>query len=133
MGERARIDFACNDPDNGNFAGRVCMIHLPNGALELTANAWGITSFRGCPKFGYALNADIRLSGRQWPTTDRKCWYGNWCWDAHWFEAAVAHEFLEWVRHRGMFHCEGGLVTLCDAWEAPEPLPKGIFSDVWHA
>lgn len=121
MANLVSIHMACNDPDNGNFAGRVCQIALPDNALELTANAWEITSYRGCPK----LREDgdrFFLAGKPWQFRRRKSWIGNWCWDGYALTPEVATEFMKWLHKRGLFHCEGGWVELCDAWDAAPPL-----------
>lgn len=115
------IHFACNDPDNGDFAGRVAQISVESAALELTARGWGITSFRGCPK----LREDdkhIVLAGKRWPFVRRKSWVGNWCWDGYAMTADTATAFMIWLHQRGLFQCEGGWVELCEAWDRPAPL-----------
>jgi hypothetical protein len=113
-----RIDFACNDPDNGNFAGRVAQIHVGD-ALELVARNWNILSFNGCPRFRVDRRF-IVLSGKRWPIVQSVDWYGNWCWNAYWFEPDVAADFLVWLRGRDLFQCEGGDVIACDSWERNE-------------
>jgi hypothetical protein len=116
-----RIDMACNDPDNGLFAGRVCQIALPDGLLELTANAWGVLSFRGCPKLVEKGSA-IRLAGKQWPIIRSEEWVGNWCWNGYWMRDQAARQFLVWLHARGLFHCEAGELRLSNAWDQPLPL-----------
>ena len=85
MTEIIHISMACNDPDNGNFLGRVCQISLPDSMLDLTARAWSVTSMRGCPKLNdnwQSVGAPVfRLAGKSWPFFKRRCWAGNWCWD----------------------------------------------------
>lgn len=116
-----RIDFACNDPNNGAFAGRVAQIHLPDQLLELTANAWNILSFNGCPRLREDGNW-IVLSGKRWPTVRVKEWYGNWCWNAYWMHDQVARQFLVWLHGRRLFHCECGETRLFNLWKRDEPL-----------
>lgn len=117
------VHMACNDPDNGDFTGHVCRISLENNALELTAKAWTITSYRRCP-----LLRDVTargrhvfyLSGKPWQYERRQSWVGNWCWEGFALTAPVATEFLVWLHGRGLFQCEGGWVELTEAWDAPE-------------
>lgn len=117
MAKRILIDFACNDPDNGAFAGRFSQIHLPESALELTCRNWSITSLRGCPKLR-DNGSTIATSGKPWPITRRVHWHGNWCWNGYWMTAETAQAFLTWLHKRQTFQCEGGWVELCDAWDA---------------
>ncbi len=127
MSDLVSIHMACNDPDNGNFLGRVAQISVASDALELTAKAWIITSERGCPK----LREDGRtffLAGKRWPFVRRKSWIGNWCWDDCAVSTSVATDFMIWLHGRGLFQCEGGWVELCEAWDAPTPL---VLPDRW--
>lgn len=117
-----RIDFCCNDPDNGLFAHAVCQIHLPDQLLELTAKQWGILSFRGCPRFA-EVKGGIRLSGKTWPIVASKEWYGNWCWNSYWMRDHVARQFLVWLHGRRLFNCECGETRLFNLWKRAEPLP----------
>lgn len=119
--ELVSIHMACNDPDNGDFVGRVCQIALGNDALELTAKAWGILSYRGCPKLRDEASVFF-LAGKRWPFVQRKSWLGNWCWDGYALKPDIATAFMVWLHRRGLFKCEGGWVELCEAWDAPAPL-----------
>ena len=126
MTDLVSIHMACNDPDNGDFAGRVCQIALPDGALDLTARAWDLLSIRGCPRLRDEDGAFV-LAGKRWPFVRRKSWIGNWCWDGYAMTPAKATEFLVWLHRRSLFHCEGGWIELADAWdrEPPLSLPEG--------
>lgn len=129
-----RIDFACNDPDNGCFVGRVCQIQLAGEVLELEAAQWTGLSFRGCPTIGFGQRA-VTVSGRTWPTVRRTRWYGNWCWDAVWMLHPDALQFLAWLHGRRQWRASVGLEALMDAWrdEAPldfdAPRPSGATLD----
>ncbi len=118
MPDQIRIDMACNNPDNGNFVGCVAQIQLPNGALELTAKAWNITSFHRCPKLDES-RSKIVLSGKAWPIVRSIDWFGNWCWNAYWFDSLVALRFLRWLHARNLFMLEGGWSDLCELWQNP--------------
>ena len=119
--ELISIHMACNDPDNGDFVGRVCQIALPDGALELTARAWNILSFRGCPKLREEDHG-IVLAGKRWPIRMRKPWLGNRCWDGYAMTTDVATAFLCWLHRRALFHCESGWIELSEAWGRQPPL-----------
>ena len=127
-GERAlSIHMACNDPDNGDFTGRVCQIALDDSMLDLTAKAWMITSMRRCPRL-VDHGSYFALSGKRWPFLRYHSWAGNWCWDAYVVKADIATQFLVWLHKRGLFQCEGGWVELCEAWDRPAPL---VLPDKW--
>lgn len=99
------LDVACNDPDNGLFAGRAPMLQL--GCAELSGNP-----FRP-PRF-VELDNSIRLSGKLWHCNWSKEWLGNWCWNRYlltppgrgsthrWYLV----EFVKWLRGRKLFHCD---------------------------
>jgi hypothetical protein len=118
--------MACNDPDNGDFTGRVCQISLPDSMLYLTARAWSITSMRGCPKLNDNWQSvgtpEFRFAGKRWPFFKRRSWVGNWCWDSFSMTTDTATEFLIWLHRRDLFQCEGGWTEMADAWEKPAPL-----------
>ena len=117
-----RIDFACNDPDSGNFRGRVPQISIPAVDAELTAGRWDLISDRGLPLLR-KLPGEIILSGKKWPVTGRRCFVGNWCWDAWFFRPPIAWAFLAWLHRRKLYKCEGGEVWFCELWDRQEPWP----------
>lgn len=100
------IDVACNDPDNGMFAGRTMMIQI--GEMEIEADDWN----------GYAFtvleDGRFRLHRRLFPYVDRKFWLGNWCWDRFWMRRAVAKQFLGMVRGSGHWRCTQAPCRLYD-------------------
>ena len=121
--ERVRIDFACNDPDNGVFAGRVPQIHLPNEMLSLTAEQWDITSEARCPKLRIEGDEMIVLSGKQWPAVGSRERIGNWCWSAWWFEPATGWAFLRWLHGRRLFACEQAEEDVFQRWNGDREWP----------
>ncbi len=122
IGPLIRVDFQCNDPDNGIFAGRVSQIQVgAEEALQLEANRWSGLSLSGCPSISFGQQA-VTLSGKRWPTVRRTGWYGNWCWDAVWMREQTLRQFLVWLHGRGLFRCTSGEDSLFDAWNAPGPL-----------
>ena len=119
------IHMACNNPDNGDFAGRVAQISLDNECLQFTARAWTITSLRRCPKLREDTERGKRVfyfAGKPWQFERRNSWIGNWCWDGYAVTVPVAEAFLAWLRKRDLFQCEGGWCELTEAWDAPGPL-----------
>lgn len=64
------VDFACNDPDNGSFAGKVAMAQ------------WGECELEAPSDFTFTDGGSfIRIHRRKFPTLGSKSWVGNWCWD----------------------------------------------------
>ena len=96
---RARIDFACNDPDNGNFAGKVeraCYYIDKHTQVEFETP--------GLREFKFTILADphrVRIHRREFPYVREKVWFGNWCWNSFVFDRPVAKALLETLRaHR---------------------------------
>jgi hypothetical protein len=113
-----RIDVACNDPDNGNFAGRAVRIDYRGNELE--PDDW----FKG-----YAFTVDVTRSRfrihRRWYAFERsKPWYGNWCWDAFWMHPREAKRLLRDLRTSGRWDCTSGLVRFGN-WFTPTPAEGG--------
>lgn len=92
MREVAHIDFACNDPDNGLFAGKAMMATY--GDIELEAPRW----------HGYAFTAGegfIRIHRRNFKVVGAKDWFGNWCWNRYAMPRAEAKRLLATLRKNG--------------------------------
>lgn len=75
MKDIAAIDFACNDPDNGLFAGRAAMATFGDAEIE-------------APNFdtGYRfteLPSGLRIHRKSFHVIDSKEWFGNWCWNRY--------------------------------------------------
>ena len=121
MGRRIRIDFACNDPDNGAFIGRAVRASWgPSDCqCELAADDW----FRG---FAFTVLDDhsIRLHRRKFPFVRRHVWVGNWCWDSFLFERSVGVKLIQTMRSSGLWHCEGGPTRLFDWFNAPGEMSR---------
>lgn len=112
-----RIDVACNDPDNGRFAGRAEMIKVGLEFLELTARR------DPAPRF-VEIPGRFRLSGKTWPVASSRDWFGNWCWNAYWLELPHAVDFVIWLHGRQLFHCDQAEARLFSLWRRDEPLPR---------
>ena len=107
-----RIDFACNDPDNGGFAGRVVRIDYRGNELE--ADDWDT---------GYAFTVDatrnrVRIHRRWYQAQSYKPWYGNWCWDAYWFKPREAKRLLRSLKTSGRWSCTSGMVRFSEWFES---------------
>ncbi len=107
------LDVACNDPDNGIFAGRATMLQI--GIAEFSASNFGA---------GYAfneINGAIRLAGKKFPVQSSKNCVGNWCWNRYMLGTEKGMQtprwwltdFVIWLRGRGIFQCDAGTVGFC--------------------
>lgn len=104
------IDMACNDPDNGCFAGRVDQISIGSSFLELTARR------DPSPRLVELADGRIRIAGRIFPITGSAEWVGNWCWNRYWLELGQAVELVVWLHRRRFFHCDEGEERLFNLW-----------------
>jgi len=83
------VSFCCNDPDNGNFDGRVAGIEIHgiegcDVTLEpRTYPAPGFTWLDYAPKpHDSRETAGFKVARFRFRCAPYKSWYGNWCWDA---------------------------------------------------
>ncbi len=93
-----RIDIACNDADNGSFASRCLMFHLPSFPAEFESRDFVGPRMRELP-------GCIRVSRRAFPIKASKEWIGNWCWNAYWMAPDVAARFVIEMHRIGRFQC----------------------------
>lgn len=105
------IDFACNNPDNGMFAGRAAMASY--GDVEIEA-----------PNFvtGYKFTATathIRVHRRDFAIYDTREWVGNWCWNRYWLRRPHAKALLLTLRENG-WHVSCGPTRFFDWWNGTE-------------
>lgn len=109
---RVMIEIACNDPDNGSFAGRAEEIHIGAQLIELEPRCYG-----GAPRLVELPGDVIRLAGKKWQTHGCKEWLGNWCWNGYWFDIPVAVDFLTWLHARRLFCCTTGETRIFNMWK----------------
>jgi len=116
MKRSAWIDIACNDPDNGLFAGRANMIHYRCGDeyIELEARCWE----------GFAFTEGetwFRIHRRKFNFVGVKGWVGNWCWNGYRLRRSEAKRFLGVLRSSGEWHCVQGPSRWFEWFNGPEP------------
>lgn len=119
MTQRIGLDFCCNDPDNGLFAGRVEGIQLYAGGdpvFELEARR--STS----PMLRELDSGALRIAGKRWPILGAHDWVGNWCWNRYVFDIEVAADLLIWAAARKLFDLTTGEHQLYQAWRSPDGL-----------
>lgn len=112
------LDVACNDPDNGIFAGRAQGLTI--GDAEFMPRNW--------PR-GYAfseLNGAVRLAGAPWRIASSKRHFGNWCWNRYELYHAgkttrwYLVDFVKWLRKQKQFSCDCAPSEFFDWFENEE-------------
>jgi hypothetical protein len=128
-----KIDFCCNDPDNGCFTGRFSECHInlfhrggdgrwsihaadPEAELELR---------EGYPVVIRLAPRRVRIGRRWYPYIRRKEWHGNWCWDSYFFEFGTGMECLNALRDSGKWSCSSAETEFYRWWNGKtEELPE---------
>lgn len=118
------VDVACNDPNNGLFAGRAEMISIGSDLLELTAR-------RSAPKF-VETEVGFRLAGKVWPVHSNRHGVGNWCWNGYWMKTRDAVSFLAWLHGRRLFCAEQGETRLFNMWMSEKPFDDQDYEFIWR-
>ncbi len=101
-----RVLLCCNDPDNGEFEGRICGIEIGDLKLDSLCEP-GPKLF-----YSFAEPAFIRIAGKKFPIEGHGSWVGNWCWDSVSMAPKDVLRLLNWPRFWKFFQVE----------EAPEKL-----------
>lgn len=89
-GKLIPVDFACNDPDNGLFAGKVCAAQIDGNEVERASEVRFTETETG-----------FRLHRREYIAEERKEWFGNWCWNRFWLPVREANRLAEHLRANG--------------------------------
>jgi hypothetical protein len=102
--DRVYIDVACNDPDNGLFAGQAMFIQI--GDIELDGERW--------PGFAFTEGDGwIRLHRRKFRIVGSKDWVGNWCWNRYALDRAEAKRLIATLR-TNRWRCTCGPSRWCE-------------------
>lgn len=106
------VHFACNDPDNGDFAGKAGMAAVSIGGelmdLEL--------DFMGGVKFT-ELEGAIRIHRRTFKVIGTTYWCGNWCWNAYRLPYREYRRLIRTLAAHG-WKCTSGIVRWGEAYDA---------------
>ena len=89
------LNFACNDPDNGNFVGRFDRMDLDAGGLHMVFDGPEETICFDFPMHGGY--GSVTINEEHFPSLAYREWYGNWCWNAAsftWREALTIVNYL---------------------------------------
>lgn len=116
MKSTAWFDIACNDPDNGSFAGKTNAIQyrVGNDLIELEADTWDGYKFTDASGW-------IRIHRRKFEIIGGKDWVGNWCWNGFKMERSEAKRFLGALKTSGCWRCTHGPSRWFDWFNGPEP------------
>lgn len=111
MSKGVSVHFACNNPDNGDFAGKAGMAAVSIGGelmdLEL--------DFMGGVKFT-EFDRSIRIHRHVFSLTGITYWCGNWCWNAYRLPYSEYRRLIRVLAKNG-WRCTGGTVRWSDAYE----------------
>ncbi len=92
------VSFACNDPDNGSFAGRVADVHLDDLDIELHGYEIAFSDLKSDPP---PALGKIRVGRRVFRYRTMTTWLGNWCWDGCQMEEPEARRLVAYLLERG--------------------------------
>lgn len=118
--EPVPVHLCCNDPDNGNFSGRVWSLQVGFN-MEFESRTW--ISWKQGPwgpamRYIWGDRKRVVIAGRHFPITFHKEWYGNWCWDLVHMPGAAVVELLNWPKFRKWFDITEGETRLFNWWKA---------------
>jgi hypothetical protein len=120
------VHFACNDPDNGDFAGKAGMAAVSIGEhlmdLEL--------DFLAGVKFT-ELDGAIRIHRRVFKVISTTYWCGNWCWNAYRLPRREYRRLIRTLAEHG-WRCTSGLVRWGEAYDALAA-GRAALKDTTHA
>lgn len=109
------LNFACNDPDNGNFIGRFDRMDLNAGDLfiQFEGGAQSLIEFNFPIRGGYGT---VKIGDREWTSLAYREWYGNWCWNSASFTWVEALEIINYLGSLGWWRMTEGPCSLFDAF-----------------
>lgn len=90
MGKNVSVEFACNNPDNGLFAGKVSMAQLDGNEIDRGDDV----TFTETPK-------GFRIHRKEFAVISSKEWHGNWCWNQYLMTVKEANRLASHLRDKG--------------------------------
>ena len=118
------VSFCCNDPDNGNFDGRVAAVEIHgmegcNVTLEpRTYPAPRFDWLDSPPKpHDSRETAGFKVARFRFRCAPYKSWYGNWCWDAVKMSGVEVLRLCKVLRNSGSWGCSEADVAFSEAWD----------------
>jgi hypothetical protein len=112
MTKLVHVLFACNNPDNGDFAGKVenISIETPYWPADLER------AHVGEVKFAQGDGHTIRIHRCTFKYRSMAYWAGNWCWNAYAFPRSEYRRLVRTLAKHG-WKCTGGLTRWTDAYD----------------
>ena len=110
MRKGVSVHFACNNPDNGDFAGIAGMAAVSIGGETMDLEL----DFMGGVKFSEKDNL-IRIHRQEFRFTGMTYWCGNWCWNAYRLPYVEYRRLIRTLAKKG-WRCTGGTVRWSDAY-----------------
>ena len=111
---RIRLSFACNDPDNGLFTGRVSSIEFES-LYRVGKHPWEASlALTHIESLAFTVDSQgmrFRLCRIWFPFVAEREWFGNWCWNAYTMRRPQAKRLLGVLRDSGRWACEAGPTT----------------------
>ena len=102
------IDFACNDPDNGEFAGKVWRAEVDDNEIEAP----------GHRPVAFTVTRDgFRIHRKEFEVVRSKDWLGNWCWNRYWLKPEEHERLIEHLR-MSSWRCSCGESAFKDRFNA---------------
>lgn len=132
MARTISVMLCCNDPDNGNFTGKLSAVQFGDELMSLEVNVIGAEP---------GLKWDgryIKVSRTKFRVTASGRWVGNWCWDSVEMtvaDAARLANYLRSLRYKSypIFHCDAARTDLFEKWETTEPFTPADFRPMVYA
>ena len=111
MGKTVTVAFACNDPDNGLFAGKVEMGEIDGNEID-----------RGDPVTFTETAKGFRIHRKEFAVIGSREWVGNWCWNSYTMTVKESNRLASHLRDKG-WTCTCGEGRFFDWMNGPEPQP----------
>ena len=108
---KVSVHFACNDPDNGSFAGKAGMAAVSIGGelMDLELDCMDGVKFT-------ELDGAIRIHRKTFKALGTTYWCGNWCWNAYQLPWAEYRRLIRTLAANG-WKCTSGIVRWSDAYD----------------
>jgi hypothetical protein len=105
------VHFACNDPDNGDFAGKagVAAVSIGGELMDLELDPMGGVKF-------IEIDGAIRVHRKTFKVIGVTHWCGNWCWNAYRLPHGEYRRLIRTLAANG-WRCTGGLTRWTDAYD----------------
>ncbi len=138
---QVEIMLAVNDPDNGNFTGKIEKVEFiirakdwTPAALELDNQFWPPATVVFKPPFKKHKRTYVKIGRRKYPIDGYGTWVGNWCWNvvvvSPYWAAKIANYLMEMkVDDEYKWAVESGWTELFEKWQRRELFTEEDFKE----